>query len=131
MPTPPVNPLSTVQYPMPPRMLGWALATVLLMMLALWLQTAFTGSLVAVTLYKAHLLALGGWGGYWLDRALFPYDRPHEYLAAEEEIDDPTEAAAARDGLALRVCTGASFGQAMLRRAIVVAACLICVGLGA
>lgn len=89
-----------------PRMLLWALLTVALMCLALFVQAEFPGNVFAVTLYKAHLMALGGWGGYWLDRALFPYARPHLVEAQD-------------------------FDNVMLRRAIIVAACLVCVGLGA
>ncbi len=89
-----------------PRMLLWALLTLVLIGLALWAQATYPGNVFAVTLYKAHLMALGGWGGYWLDRALFPYCRPH---LADAEI----------------------FKEAMLRRTIIVAACLVCVGLGA
>ena len=123
----------------PPRMLWWALGSVFLVLLAMHLQDAYPGSVLAVTAYKAHLLALGGWGGYWLDRALFPYDRPHQHLepdpdpALEEAMGD--EAARVQDQLGattqLLQVTTASFGHAMLRRAIVVAACLVCVGLGA
>jgi len=109
-----------------PRMLNWALATLALMFVALWAHTTWPGSVVAVTLYKAHLMALGGWGGYWLDRALFPYDRPHEYLLLDDEPEDKAE-----DLIQGQLVAGSSFGLAMLRRAIVVAACLLCVGLGA
>lgn len=108
-----------------PRMLMCLVLTLALMGAALLLQDLLPGTIVAVTLYKAHLMALGGWGGYWLDRALFPYDRPHEYLIAEAE-EEAAEAVASGQLVASR-----SFGLAMLRRAIVVAACLICVGLGA
>lgn len=110
----------------PPRMLLWFFITVALAALSLFLQHEFPGTLFAVTAYKAHLMSLGGWGGYWLDRALFPYDRPHEYL---ELADEPT--VAAEDVASVEIVASHSFGAAMLRRAIIVAACLICVGLGA
>lgn len=109
-----------------PRMLGWALLTVVLIIAALYFQGAHPGTLIAVTLYKAHLMALGGWGGYWLDRALFPYDRPHEYL---KHADDPEDVA--EDVERVELVAATAFGHTMLRRAIIVAACLICVGLGA
>lgn len=109
-----------------PRMLGWLLSTVALIVLAHWLQQNQPGSLLAVTAYKAHLLALGGWGGYWLDRALFPYDRPHQYLDLADDQSDESEALATAE-----LVVGDAFGASMLRRAIVVAACLVCVGLGA
>jgi hypothetical protein len=107
------------------RMFHWALLTVALLMLALLFREAAPASLVAVTVYKAHLMALAGWGGYWLDRALFPYDRPHAYLALEDDKEKAEADASAE------LVAGQAFGMAMLRRAIIVAACLICVALGA
>lgn len=85
-------------------MLSAALVSIVLIAAAFFVQAHWPGSLVAVSLYKAHLMALGGWGGYWIDRVLFPYARP-------DKVND--------------------MATAMLRRAIVVAACLVCVGLGA
>lgn len=114
-----------------PRMLVCLVLTLALMALSLLLQGIAPGSLLAVTLYKAHLMALGGWGGYWLDRGLFPYDRPHTYLLddlPQIDADEPYKEAGLVAGIS--VSTGA-FGHSMLRRAIIVAACLICVGLGA
>lgn len=104
-----------------PRMLVWLVLTLVLMLLALALQASAPGNLVSVTLYKAHLLALGGWGGYWLDRALFPYARPDVVLERDENGEEITAS-----DTALRW-----MGSAMLRRAVIVAACLITVGLGA
>ncbi|WP_307867060.1 putative holin [Variovorax sp. E3] len=89
--------------------------------------------MIAVTVYKAHLLSLGGWVGYWLDRALFPYDRPHTYLIEDDPLEaEPCEVEGVH-GLAMGTLSvaGSNFGTAMLRRAIIVAAALICVGLGA
>lgn len=91
------------------RMFNAAVFSILLIVLAYLVQASWPGSLVAVSLYKAHLMALGGWGGYWIDRALFPYARPDQICKHD----------------------GAYLGPSMLRRAIVVAACLVCVGLGA
>lgn len=108
------------------RMFYAALFTVALIGLAFLVQAGWPGSLVAVSLYKAHLMALGGWGGYWIDRALFPYDRPHEYLEGDDAGDEPLDGTVAISHVALQ-----QFGLSMLRRAVVVAACLICVGLGA
>lgn len=112
-------------------MLVWLMLTLVLMALALLLQAEAPGNLVAVTLYKAHLLALGGWGGYWLDRALFPYDRPHEYLQDDEQAArSPSPSEESKSATAVLVSAN-TFGSAMMRRAIIVAACLITVGLGA
>jgi hypothetical protein len=109
-----------------PRMLLWLVLTLVLIALAYVVQAEFPGSLAAVSLYKAHLLVLGGWVGYWLDRALFPYARPHQY---SELADDP-EDVANHDAAVLDVVTDA-FSQSMLRRAIIVAACVVAVCLGA
>jgi len=108
------------------RLLPWLIASAVLAFVALYLQAKDPGNLLAVTIYKMHLLALGGWGGYWLDRALFPYDRPHEYLLPEGD------AASAAEGVAaVELVAADQYGIAMIRRAIIVAASLLCVGLGA
>lgn len=113
-------------------MIVWLLVTVTLACLAAFLQDAAPGALLATTVYKAHLMTLGGWGGYWLDRGLFPYDRPHLYLSDDASNDgDDGPAFGAGDAAGMLVASSSTFGQAMLRRAIVVAACLVCVGLGA
>lgn len=111
-----------------PRMLVCLVLTLALMALSLLLQEIAPGSLLAVTLYKAHLMALGGWGGYWLDRGLFPYDRPHSYLLGDEPKIEDVDYGEQITGVLL---TSGTFGISMLRRAIIVAACLVCVGLGA
>lgn len=114
-----------------PRMLVCLVLTLMLMALSLYLQQVAPGSLLAVTLYKAHLMALGGWGGYWLDRGLFPYDRPHTYLLDDQpKIDDggPYNEPDMKVGV---LVSTRDFGSATLRRAVIVAACLVCVGLGA
>jgi len=114
------------------RLLPWLIASILLSAIALFVQAKFPGNLIAVSLYKAHLLSLGGWGGYWLDRALFPYDRPHEYLLPElEEVDKAPEGAPVEEFATAELVSGRDYGMAMIRRAIIVAAALICVGLGA
>jgi Putative 2/3 transmembrane domain holin len=96
------------------RMLSWVVLTAVLLAASLFAQSAWPGNVVSVSLYKAHLMALGGWGGYWLDRALFPYARPDMFLAGSSTDR-----------------TANVFSSSQLRRAIIVAACLICVGLGA
>ena len=64
-----------------------------------------------VTLYKLSLVTLAAVVGYWIDREIFPYARPDRF--------DPVA------GL------GYEFAFSMLRRAIIVAACILGVGLGA
>lgn len=87
-----------------PRLWGWALITAVLL-LAVW---ALAPQQAAVTLYKVSLVTLAAVVGYWLDRSMFPYGRP------DDLADDPD-----------------AFGAAMLRRAIVVAAAMVAMGLGA
>lgn len=92
-----------------------AIISALLLALAWFTQHQAPGTIVAVTLYKAHLLVLGGWGGYLIDWALFPYGRPHEML----DID------------CVEAYSIELYNTATIRRAIIVAGALLCVGLGA
>ena len=86
-----------------PRLYGWALASLVLLA-----GTAAISPVQApVVLYKFCLVTLGGVLGYWLDRALFPYARPHELLD-EEWI----------------------MSLACLRRALIVLACVLGLTLG-
>lgn len=88
-----------------PRLVLWLALSVVLSIAALLVQANYPGNVLAVTLYKLHLMSLAGWGGYWLDRALFPYDRPHTYL--EEPEPAPNRSRKARSSW------GASPSQAM------------------
>ena len=65
-----------------------------------------------VVLYKCGLVTLGAVLGYWIDRNLFPYSRPHEATCVDR--------------------AGAHWARsmAMLRRAIVVLACVLGLTLG-
>lgn len=95
------------------RLLGWALIA-----LALSLAVAFIApQQLPVSLYKINLVALAGVVGYWLDRGLFPYARPSAW------------ADLARYGATLG--NAQVFAACMLRRALVVAAAMIAVGMGA
>jgi hypothetical protein len=103
------------------RMTDW-----LLLALAVWLLAP--GQL-PVSLYKLSLVAMAAVAGYWIDRALFPYSRPDGYLACEwrgsgtapdGQVDFPLVSAYHR-----------VFAAALLRRAIIVAATMLAVGLGA
>lgn len=114
-----------------PRMFIWLIFTIFLFSAALFAQHTHPGSIFAVSLYKAHLMSLGGWGGYWLDRALFPYARPHGFLDVLNEdapLHGSEEHYASFDELS--IAPGA-YTSAMMRRALIVVGCLICVGLGA
>ncbi|HEX7866567.1 MAG TPA: putative holin [Variovorax sp.] len=115
------------------RLLPWLIVSIFLAVLALFVQSEYPGNVLAVSIYKAHLLSLGGWAGYWLDRGLFPYDRPHEFLLPEQEAaSEPVtlpEGTKLLEGVAL--ASPSDYAASMIRRAIIVAAALICVGLGA
>lgn len=120
------------------RLLPWLIVSIILAALALFVQSEHPGNVLAVSIYKAHLCSLGGWIGYWLDRALFPYDRPHEYLLPElNEAERELETVTLADGTECQAVEGLSlaapsqYGLAMIRRAIIVAAALLCMGLGA
>lgn len=63
-----------------------------------------------VTLYKFSLVTGAGVAGYYLDRELFPYARPDRFLSCGRE---------------------AVFAAAQIRRAIIVAAMMLAVGMGA
>lgn len=97
-----------------PRLTVWLVASIVLAILAY--ATRQSDPLLSVTFYKAHLMSLGGWGGYWLDRLIFPYARPHDFV-----YDCEVNGKQCVDG----------FQAASIRRAIIVAASLICVCLAA
>jgi len=59
-----------------PRLIGWFCITLgLLCALAL-----LNPHQLPVVLYKLSLVSLGAVLGYWIDRSLFPYARPHAYM---------------------------------------------------
>ena len=120
-----------------PRMFDWLIAAVLLAALV-W---CIAPQQLPVSLYKLSLVALAAVAGYWIDRSLFPYARPDYFLQLGEFEDAPLplcekpsddgatstiELQAAPDDVLLRL-----MGVAMLRRAIIVAATMLAVGLGA
>lgn len=115
-----------------PRLSGWLLITLLL--LAAVLATA--PQQIPVSLYKLSLVTLAGVVGYWLDRSLFPYARPDAFLVFQgtqtetfttSETGEPTaELTVDYDhSMALIIAS------AMLRRAVIVAATMVAMGLGA
>lgn len=129
------------------RMADWVIAAVLLTMLV-WLIAPHQ---IPVSLYKISLVALAAVSGYWIDRSLFPYARPDLFFElshgagdgdnvdsretsftswhsavsfAEQEV--AINLAAATTGELMRLA-----GISMLRRAGIVAATMLAVGLGA
>lgn len=117
-----------------PRLTVCLVISALLFIAALLVQNAAPGNILAVTIYKAHMASLAGWIGYWLDRWLFPYSRPHEYLlVGEDELihGSPVTAEGGQEGFLVGSYSNHLAQWAMIRRAIIVAACLIAICLGA
>lgn len=85
-----------------------------------------------VVLYKLSLLSLAGIAGYWLDRHLFPYARPDGYLNSADWREWISRRGKSSFGPDFCVAKGyvLPFCAAMLRRALVVAACVVGVALG-
>ena len=119
-----------------PRMFDWLIVALLLAVLV-WLVAP---QQLPVSLYKLSLVALAAVAGYWIDRSLFPYARPDFFLQLDQthELEQPLDDDDAHDGverLTLQVAPDTALlqlmGQAMLRRAIIVAATMLAVGLGA
>lgn len=120
-----------------PRMADWLIAAILLTLLV-WLLAPHQ---LPVSAYKLSLIALAAVAGYWIDRSLFPYARPDSFLVlvGDDEDYDGAEDAGDEFGPYPRTEIRATadqpllnaFGLAMLRRAIIVAAAMIAVGLGA
>ena len=86
-----------------PRMFEPALVAVILVCLV----GLFAPQQLPVMAYKVSLVVTAGVAGYGLDRALFPYARPHI-------VDDAP----------------LQFAVAQARRALIVAAAMLAVGLG-
>lgn len=89
-----------------PRLTLWAIVAVLL----LFAISVVSPQQLPVVLYKLSLVTIACVLGYWLDRTLFPYDRPHTYLEYGEDLIPR--------------------GLAMLRRALIVMACVLGLTLG-
>lgn len=106
-----------------PRMLPW-LAISLLLAAGVF---DLAPQQLPVTLYKLSLISVAAYVGYWIDRGLFPYARPHTFIPSED--DEPFED---DSGELIKIANfGWSYEAAMIRRAIIVAACILGVSLGA
>ena len=113
-----------------PRMADWLIAAILLTLLV-WLLAPHQ---LPVSVYKLSLIALAAVAGYWIDRRLFPYARPDMFLSVDEppEIEeDAPEGGTLSLGTVADPVLARLMAAAMLRRAIIVAAAMIAVGLGA
>lgn len=146
-----------------PRMSGW-LVIVFVLMVAVWLIAPHQ---LTVALYKLSLVTLAAVAGYWLDRSIFPYARPHELFGATDvrvlaqkvydaycdkaggkTFDNKPLPSFAELGTNRQECWmagaqecwkmsfqgeygGLHFAAALIRRAIIIAAAMIAVSLGA
>lgn len=115
----------------PPRLSGWLSIAIALAALV-W---AIAPQQLPVSLYKLSLVTLAGVVGYWLDRSMFPYARPDEFLPDTRRAlnlsdlppgDGPCTLMVAPEEAQLRLA-----GTAMIRRAVIVAATMLAMGLGA
>lgn len=81
-----------------------------------------------VILYKASLILLAAFTGYWIDRWAFPYARPDSYLVSDWRRQRgfvPCDANAPIARGYARI-----FAAALVRRAIIMGAAMLAVGLG-
>ena len=98
-----------------PRLFSWILATLFLLLLVLLLAP----QQIPVSLYKLSLITMAGVVGYWLDRSLFPDGRTSYFFHVwQEDVKGTT-----RSALPL--------AAAMLRKALMVAAAMLAISLGA
>ena len=128
------------------RMADWVVTA-----LVLWALVAVVAPMqLQVSLYKMALVALAAVAGFWIDRSLFPYARPDLYfelmrpLAPLEKSSEETtftalggvlsfaeqQAAESLQGMSLEQLSMLA-RAAMVRRAVIVAATMLAVCLGA
>jgi hypothetical protein len=109
-----------------PRMFEWLLAAIALCALIFLLAP----QQLPVSAYKISLIAIAGVMGYWLDRSLFPYARPDSFQGSTTEHDE-CDGCALSFELEYEPPNDLLFAVSMVRRAVIVAAAMIAVGLGA
>lgn len=108
-----------------PRLSGWLIAALLLALLV-WTMAP---QQLPVSVYKLSLVTLAGVIGYWLDRSMFPYARPDAFLPEPELVEvDGREVELELDPDPAQLNLAAT---CMLRRALIVAATMLAMGLGA
>ena len=108
-----------------PRLFWWLVATILLVVIIGLLAP----QQLPVSLYKLSLVTMAGVVGYWLDRSLFPYARPDSFFSGmdvEDVADFKYEPWDDGDSALMLL-----FGIAMFRRALIVSAAMIAMGIGA
>lgn len=104
------------------RMSGWLFVSLILMA-----AIAVTApQQLPVSLYKLSLITSAAWVAYWIDRSLFPYARPDAFLSQPFSVGAPC-----LPEKLIKPELQLAFGLAQLRRAIIIAAAMIGVALGA
>jgi hypothetical protein len=101
------------------RMIGWLAISIALALLIVF-TTPDTGivtpwSRILVLLHKLNLITLAAFVGYWIDRRMFEYARPHVVLQEARRAKELVSQAT------LYAC-GCAF---MLRRVLLVAAAMV------
>jgi len=105
------------------RMSPW-----LFVSLALLVAIAVTAPrLLPVSLYKLSLITCAAWVAYWIDRGLFPYARPDAFMAV---VCSPGAGITVKS-VPKELPQALGFAAAQLRRAVIIAAAMIGVALGA
>lgn len=102
-----------------PRLFVWLLVTLVLVVLI----GLISPSQLPVVLYKLSLVTLATVMAYWLDRALFPYARPHTLFNKANDLNSRSEF---YDANQLRL----QASMATLRRALIVLAIVLGMTLG-
>lgn len=81
-----------------------------------------------VTLYKLSLVTLAGLVGYWLDRAIFPYARPDQFISQYQSEKLPKD----KDHSHVTIIVDELvFAASLIRRAIIIGCAMLAMGLGA
>lgn len=104
------------------RMVLWFLISLVLM--AFIAVTA--PQQLPVSIYKLSLITTAAWVAYWLDRSLFPYARPDAFMSRPFSVGAPY-----CPQKVVNPEQQHAFCLAQLRRAIIIAAAMIAVALGA
>jgi hypothetical protein len=109
-----------------PRLFGLLVLNVIL----IGIIFAIAPQQAPVTLYKLSLVTTAGLVGYWLDRALFPYARPDEFIE-RREFKRPRDPKVCLVKTIILPDLSWAFSISMLRRAIIIGCAVLAMGLGA
>lgn len=116
----------------PPRLFDLVLIATGLLVLIAWVAPYQ----LPVSAYKLSLVTLAGVVGYYLDRRLFPYARPDGYLAHAwrsrcAALKTPSRGSSIDADHPVIAGYELIFAAVLLRRAIIIAATMTSIGLGA